>query len=53
MQEVPVRQVFVGGDGPEVGLDERREAEKIREVFQEKRRGGYFINISRTMAPKS
>jgi len=39
VQEVPVRQVLGGGDGPEVGLDERREEKKIRKVFQEERRG--------------
>ena len=53
VQEVPVRQVLVGGDGPEVGPDERREEEKIRKVFQEERRGDNFTHISGTMAPKS
>jgi hypothetical protein len=44
VQEVPVRQVLGGGDGPEVGPDEWREEKKIRKVFQEERRGDKNTN---------
>ena len=37
VQEVPLHQMPLSRDEPEVGLDQRREAKEVRKVLQEKR----------------
>jgi hypothetical protein len=45
LQEVPLRQVHLRRDEPQVGDDQRGEANPIQKIFQEERRNG-GINVN-------
>ncbi len=50
LQEMPLRQMPLRRDGPQVGADEWREARQVQELLQEEGRAGenyrryYFVN---------